>query len=270
MMKIIKYECCGTATYHPPKSFFRNEKGREAWLLMCFNTDFVYCINGEMKEGKKYQCLLHSPNTEHIHGPAPDMKTGFENDWIYFYGEGLSELISELELPVNESFSVENSNCMTSYIEAILCEEKMPMYYSKHYVSSQISDMLINIARKRKITDFKDSGSYSSVRSVRKKMLENYSKKVNLKKLAGEAGYSVSRFCELYKKFYNSSPISDLKNIRIKKAKYYLVYTDYSVSEIAKMCGFETVHYFSRLFKGNTGYSPLCYRNFREDNKMQK
>jgi len=263
-LDFLKYECCGTATCHPPKSFFKNEKGRKSWLLMCFNTDFVYFSDGVMKEGKKYQCLLHSPQTTHIHGPSPDMESGFENDWIYIYGNGIKELVNELDIPVNESFSVEKANCLTPYIKAILQEEKMPMFYSKHYVSSVICDMFVNMARQRKVSEFKDSYSYSSVRSVRQNMLENYHEKFDLNKLAESSGYSVSRFCELYKKFYNSSPISDLINIRIKKAKYYLVYTEISVSEISKLCGFETVHYFSRIFKNQTGYSPMNYRNYKE------
>ena len=40
--------------------------------------------------------------------------------------------------------------------------------------------------------------------------IESGTIEAELKKLAEEAGYSVSRFCELYKKFYNSSPIADL------------------------------------------------------------
>lgn len=259
-MNLIKYESCDTATVHLPKEFFDNDKGVDFYLLMCFNTDFVYCTDNKMQRGEKYQCILHPPHTPLMHGPAPDMEEGFENDWIYFGGDGVAELIEELELPVNKSFFVENGNCLTAFICSLQREEKMPMHYSEYYFSSVIQDMLISIARQRRLAEIKDGYSYNSVRNVRKAMLENYYRKFDLKKLAEESGYSVSRFCELYKKFYNSSPIADLINMRINKAKHYLLFSDKQVSEISELCGFETVHYFSMMFKKQTGCSPLSYR----------
>lgn len=266
-MELIKYICCDTATSHPSRSFHRNDKGSDSWILMCFNTDFVYFSGKEMKKGEKYQCILHPPYMPVIHGPAPEMKTGFENDWIYFYGGEADKLVAELEIPINESFFVENGNCLTSFINAVKNEERMPGHYSEYYISSVIQNMLIYIARQRMLAGFKDSNSYNSVKSVRENMLENYHEKYDLKKLSAEAGYSVSRFCELYKKFYGSSPIADLIDIRIKKAEYYLLFTDTSISEISELCGFETVHYFSALFKKMTGVSPLKYRNSGDKGK---
>lgn len=256
-MNIIKCAEFGTATKHPKNSFYRNHTGSSWWLLMCFNTDFAYKKDGRMMEGKKYQCLIHPPHTPLVHGLADD-ENGFENDWIYFDGEGMESFIKELEIPLNESFNVENSNCLTKYINEI-SNEKKEHFFAEYNISGIIYNMLVNIARLRKMNDF-NSCSFDSVKRVRKEMIDNFQQRHTIKSLADASGYSTSRFCELYKMFYDSSPIADLLKTRISMAKHYLLVTGLSVTEIAEICGFDNIHYFSSVFKKTVGCSPLQYR----------
>jgi AraC-like DNA-binding protein len=44
-------------------------------------------------------------------------------------------------------------------------------------------------------------------------------------------------------------------------AKRLLETTDHTVSEIEVQCGFNTSGHFSRVFKAETGISPLDYRH---------
>lgn len=236
--------------------------------MMCFHTDFVYYNNDEMHHGKKYQCLIHPPHVPIIHGPEEDANEGFENDWIYFSGTCVEELLRELKLPLNESFSVENSNYLANYIYSVIKECKLPSHFSDQYCSGVIYDMLVNVARKRAVYEFRNSDTYALMQNAREEMLSNSGDKVNLEQLAGRAGYSVSRFCELYRQFYHSSPIADLINVRIHEAKNMLLLTEKSVGEIAQLCGFDSIHYFSKIFKSRVGCSPTQYRMYT--NKASK
>ena len=52
---------------------------------------------------------------------------------------------------------------------------------------------------------------------------------------------------------------------RIRHAQVLLETTDYNISNIASMVGYENAFYFSRLFKKQKGLSPAAYRKiFRE------
>ena len=52
---------------------------------------------------------------------------------------------------------------------------------------------------------------------------------------------------------------------RIRNAQILLETTDYNISNIASMVGYENAFYFSRLFKREKGLSPAAYRKiFRE------
>ncbi|MBQ0099450.1 MAG: AraC family transcriptional regulator, partial [Firmicutes bacterium] len=53
------------------------------------------------------------------------------------------------------------------------------------------------------------------------------------------------------------------------KAKELLVLGRYTVSEIADMLGFNSIYYFSRLFKSNTSMSPTEYvQSIKEDKTL--
>ena len=47
---------------------------------------------------------------------------------------------------------------------------------------------------------------------------------------------------------------------RIEKAKYYLLCTDLSVTDVSGRTGFSTVALFSRVFHQETGKSPRDFR----------
>ena len=47
---------------------------------------------------------------------------------------------------------------------------------------------------------------------------------------------------------------------RMRKAKELLVYTDFSLPEVALKVGYEDYNYFSRLFKKHVRATPTQYR----------
>ena len=64
----------------------------------------------------------------------------------------------------------------------------------------------------------------------------------------------------LFQKFTGFSPAQYRLQLRLKKAKNYLLYGDIPVNEIAELLGFSSTAYFIKLFKQKYGCSPLVYR----------
>ena len=52
-------------------------------------------------------------------------------------------------------------------------------------------------------------------------------------------------------------------SLRLANAQSLLDTTDYTVTQIAALVGYENPLYFSRLFKKHLGMSPQTYRNRR-------
>lgn len=63
----------------------------------------------------------------------------------------------------------------------------------------------------------------------------------------------------LFKMYLHNSPKSYLINIKLQKSKELIREGQYTISEIADMLGFSSIHYFSRLFKKYFDLSPSEY-----------
>ena len=78
--------------------------------------------------------------------------------------------------------------------------------------------------------------------------------------LAEMCGMSERYFLQIFRAYLSSSPKEFLIRLRLNQAKQLLVSENLSVSEIAALCGFSDLFYFSRSFRSKTGLTPSEYR----------
>lgn len=78
--------------------------------------------------------------------------------------------------------------------------------------------------------------------------------------LASLCGLSRFYFIKLFKKHTGLAPQEYYTKLIIDKASNLLLNTNYSIYEIARLCGIEDPLYFSRKFKKHTGLSPQEFR----------
>ena len=71
---------------------------------------------------------------------------------------------------------------------------------------------------------------------------------------------SVSYFLKKFKEVTTKSPMQYILSIRINNAVSLLESTDYNVTEISTIIGYDNPLYFSRIFKKQKGVSPSDYR----------
>lgn len=90
--------------------------------------------------------------------------------------------------------------------------------------------------------------------------LNNNFSTATLEGIAEYAGYSKTHICRIFKDNVGKSFGDVLTNIRIEHAKYNLINSEKTVREIASEIGYESVEYFQRLFKRETGITPGDYR----------
>lgn len=94
---------------------------------------------------------------------------------------------------------------------------------------------------------------------------EKYMDKITLKELASHVNLSAPHFCRTFKQITGKTTVDFINGIRLDKAIYYLNKTDLNMTEIAMRCGFDSINYFSRLFKKNYNISPTQYRHEHKD-----
>jgi two-component system, response regulator YesN len=92
-------------------------------------------------------------------------------------------------------------------------------------------------------------------------MEKNYTDpKISMESVCDEMGMSISYLSLLFKKDKQTTFVKYLTSIRLEKAKELLGLTSKKIIEIAGICGYNEVYYFSHSFKKYTGVSPKKYR----------
>lgn len=89
---------------------------------------------------------------------------------------------------------------------------------------------------------------------------KRYTGHLTLEEVAAEIGYSQFYFTRFFKRNTGKTFITFLNDYRIDKAKWLLINSTLSVTEIISQVGFESDKTFYRLFKQSMAISPLAYR----------
>lgn len=86
----------------------------------------------------------------------------------------------------------------------------------------------------------------------------NYFKELDLTALANQMKVSDSYLIRTFKKVMNETPSQYITNYRVEQAK--LLLKEHSVQETSKSVGFNSPSYFGRVFKTQTGLSPMQFQ----------
>ena len=95
---------------------------------------------------------------------------------------------------------------------------------------------------------------------IKKYISKNISIPLLPKDLCKSLGVSQSTLYKVIKKNTDLSPTEFIRRMKTEKAKSLLVNTSSDVSDIAERVGIPDTNYFIRVFKKETGLSPLRYR----------
>lgn len=83
---------------------------------------------------------------------------------------------------------------------------------------------------------------------------------LKIEDLATHLGISKFNFSRLFKKSIGISPHQYVMQQRIERAKQLLIKADFSISNIALKCGFNSHAHLGKYFRTSTGMTPKAYR----------
>ena len=75
---------------------------------------------------------------------------------------------------------------------------------------------------------------------------------------------SKSYLCRMFKEVINFTVSEYINCYRIAASKGYLLDSDYSITEIANLLGYDSLTYFERVFKKSMSVTPLRYRKLHQ------
>ncbi len=108
---------------------------------------------------------------------------------------------------------------------------------------------------------FKNTRSYKLVSGAKKYIKENYHRQDLTVKDVSKSQYINETYMRaLFKKETGMTVNEYLTKVRLDKTKEILKTTEYRLSDIAEMVGYNDSSYLSKIFKKNIGISPSKYR----------
>lgn len=103
--------------------------------------------------------------------------------------------------------------------------------------------------------------------NVIKFIKDNIEEQISLKNVADVACMTEQSFCRFFKKKTNMNLSQFLNDLRIARARELLIRTDKPISDIAYLSGYNSPSHFCKVFKDQTGLSPLQFKSGINDGK---
>ena len=142
-------------------------------------------------------------------------------------------------------------------LDRLITEYENPSYASEIAIKLKIMELLLAILRDSGYNKNRFGDKISElIYGVMGYVQEHYSEDIDEKSLAQSLGLSYSYFSRSFKRVTSSTFKNYLNKTRIRKAEQLLCTSDKTISEIATLCGYNSISYFISVYKSITGRTP--------------
>lgn len=132
---------------------------------------------------------------------------------------------------------------------------KIDNVWDIEYVYKSIEDFCVN-----KLSDRINQNNKNIAFKVRDYIEEHYASKILLDDIAFKFGVSKQHLLKIFKMQFGVSPYTYLMELKIKKAKLFLIEDQMKLSEIVEELAFTDESHFSKMFKKYTGMTPREFK----------
>ena len=248
----------------PEKAGFaiNRPKGHWQYTFLHFFNSVEILAEGKLTKAPPHACILYRPGTpQYFISRQP-----LTHDWIHFSGDisgvpGLSEFQPDrLYLPPSPDFITGIvRECEAEFFGTRPCRDEL--------LEIKTKELFIRLSRSVSGEDAPavGFGTEERLRKLRGEVFSSLRHRWTVEEMAREVSLSQSRFFSVYRSIYGTSPVGDLINAKIDRAKSELAMTDSTLAVISESLGYGSTAHFIRQFRAVTGMSPGAYRKeFRQ------
>ena len=120
--------------------------------------------------------------------------------------------------------------------------------------------VLGGIARAYTQSDGAREADVGNVQNSIKFIFDHFRDDITLPQVAAASGYTPNYFSKLFGELTGRRYVDFLNSLRVNYAKMLLASTKRSVIDIARASGFSSLSNFARVFKNETGFTPMGFR----------
>jgi AraC-like DNA-binding protein/mannose-6-phosphate isomerase-like protein (cupin superfamily) len=248
---------------HPSGYYFTWEKGR-----VLHEYQVLYITEGfgvlETRDASYNltagSLMIISPGKWHRY--RPNKKTGWVENFIGFDGRFARQILATdlivENLPVINCGLKEEVVDLYNRIFDVTKNEK-PGY--QQVASGDVVKLIGTVLSHIKNKDFSGKPIETIIEKIRQHINDHFNEEIDFAAMASQNSIGYSYFRKMFKKFTGISPGQYTLQVRVARAKDLLITTENSIKDIAYETGFESVYYFSRIFKEKMGKTPTDLRN---------
>ncbi len=243
-------------------------KGRIDWQLIYISAgEGHFILDGREVTVPAGNMILYQPKQEqHYYFLGKDRAQYW---FVHFSGRSVRNILKHYGIPLDGY--VLHTGISYAYEELFrrMRDElaECPCCYEEA-LTFQFRELLILMHRRMHEDSVKISGFIQNeIDLARAYFRDHYNEDISIEQYAASRNMSTSWFGKSFTAAVGESPKKYILDLRIRNAQYLLETTDGTVSEIARIVGYENPMYFSRVFRKAKGLSPVNYRKVHRDGK---
>lgn len=243
----------GYASSHPDTFCYTSSKNHDWWLIVLTHTPARFFVDNHLIDYPKGTIVLYPPGS-HIQYQAS--KGPYVNDWIRFRNFQ-PDLLCNTQLLAKPIVLSNPDYCHKLF--QLLAEED----FSNYKYQTQSIDALIGLLITKILEAYTQTSlptPQQKLRALRLDIKNNPGFSWNIAYMANRVHFSEGYFQTMYKQEFHISCMDDVICNRISLAKEHLKQSKTSISDIARICGYQNMEHFCRQFKKITGITPSAFR----------
>ena len=186
----------------------------------------------------------------------------YMDDYVHFWFDESRSFVDELNLPMNTVIPLPDNTILPNLLRQMYEEFVSINEYKVRSLEYMFRIILLKIAEmseRSKLAKVPDR--YDKVfQDLRSAIYLEPAKEWHVSECASENGLSTPYFQKLYKSYFGNTFVQDVVRSRMEHAKHLLLMSNYSIKEIAALCGYHNETFFMKQFKKNIRLTPSQYR----------
>lgn len=182
--------------------------------------------------------------------------------WVHFTGCNVKNILRKYEIPLDDPVFYSGASSTYTYLFKEMINELQTCKTGFEELLTMYLKQIFLLVQRTRMEEKPSVSTYiqEEIEYARRYFNEHYNEPISIQDYAESRNMSVCWFQRNFKQIVNHTPMHYLLMIRINNAVSLLETTDYGLSEISAIVGYEDPLYFSRLFRKIKGISPRDYR----------
>jgi AraC-like DNA-binding protein len=230
--------------------------GTTDYLFMCFHDPVHVWEKEALRAVPPSSLVIWEPGKRHCYG---NTERAWAHSWMHCEGPFLARALRAVRLPRNRVLPLLDPLILEKALAELHAELTLHRRPDPVILRDTFEILLRALARRLREPDA-PAPVPARFRSVKAWIDSHYDRPVTLAVLARQTHLSVPHFCKEFKRSFGVPAIDYLIRMRLQAAMHHLGDCNRSITEVARLSGYENLFHFSRLFKQRFGTSPRAMR----------